>query len=217
MFQFSFSITKTVSKNISLYPITLAQVKDRSEYFRQNPTDSSLDSFINSLVIPKVVNDWEINTGYLLLDRTVQAFVPNIQNILGEQINISFEHLNIREFTNIKYYSDTWDYSTGKLTFDSEKYFFIPEAANYPAKLNFKENYLPVQFFQMRNNLEANYKAGFLNNVFTTLNSAIVDGLACQAAMAVDARTGFCQDFFSDIIMEIYAEYSIIKQEIIVL
>jgi len=217
MFQFSFSVSKTISRNTSSYPIILSQVKARSEYFRLNPADNSFDSYIESIIIPKVIYDWENLTKYLLLDRTMQSFVPNLKSIRTEQINILLPYLNIREFTNVKYYPESWDYSAAKTTVDGSYYFFVPEAKNQPHKLNIKEKYLPFELFAMENNLEINYKGGFEDNDFNDLNESIVDALACQAAMIIDSRNGLCQDFFSDIIKEVYADYSINKQEIVVL
>lgn len=217
MLLFNFSNTKTITKNTTTYPIVAADVKARSEYFRQNPSDTSLDSYITNMIIPKIVFDWEKSTGYLLLDRTVQAFVPDLRAIIGEQLNIGFEHLNIRTFTSVKYYPEDWDYSAARSTFDSSNYFILPECARESAKLNFKEAYLPIELFSIQNNLECNYAAGFENNVFTTLSGTIKDALASQAALAVDAKTGFCQDFGLTIIGEAYAEYSINKQEVVIL
>lgn len=217
MFQFNFSLTKTLARNITSYPITLAEVKARSEYFRQNPSDTSLDSYITSIVIPKIIFDWEKSTGYLLLDHTIQAFVPNLKSINTNMLNVGFQHLNIRQFTNVKYYPENWNYSDSKTTLDSSYYFFIPESGNECTKFNLKEDYTPLILFDMLNNLEVNYKAGFENNVFTSLNPSIVDALACQAALAVDAKTGYCQDFYSTIVAEVYAEYSINKQEIAII
>lgn len=217
MFQFSFSITKRISRDTSSFPIDLDDVKARSEYFRLNPSDDSFDTYISSVIIPKVVLDWELATGYLLLDTSVQAFVPSLQLIRTEQINILFEHLNIREFTNIKYYPYDWDYSETKTTFDSSNYFLIPETGRSPAKLNFKDAYLPIQLFGMENNLEANYKAGFEENDFTDLSDIITDALATQVAMIIDSRNGLCQNFFSEPTSLAYANYSINKQEIVVI
>ena len=171
MIQFSFSKTKTISRNITTYPITVAEVKARSQYFQINPDDATLNTYITSILIPKVIFDWEKSTGYILLDTSIQSFVPSLLLIRGEQINILYKHLNIREFSNIKYYPHNWNFSDPKITFNSSSYFFIPEISNQPAKLNFKEDYLPIEFYQIENNLESNYLAGFANNNFTNLNS----------------------------------------------
>lgn len=217
MFQFNFSITRTISRNISSYPIALCKVKDSSEYFRRYPDDTSYNDEIISNIIPKVIFDWEKSTGYLLLDHTIQALVPNIKSINTNMINLGFTHLNIREFTNFKYYPENWNYSDTKTILDASRYFIIPESGNECAKLNLRENYTPLVMFDMVNNLEANYKAGFGNNDFTGLSPLIVDALATQAASVIDARTGFCQDFYSTPIAQVYAEYSINKQEIVIL
>lgn len=217
MLQFSFSNKKTISRNITSYPIVAADVKALSEYFRQNPSDTSLDSYITNQIIPKIIFDWERSTGYLLLDTSIQAFVPDLRAIIGEQLNIGFEHLNIRTFSSVKYYPQDWDYSEARTTFDSSNYFIIPECARESAKLNFKEEYLPIDLFSMQNNIECNYLAGYASNVFTTLPPVIKDALASQAALAVDAKTGFCQDFGLTIVGEAYAEYSINKQEVVIL
>ena len=217
MLLFNFSNTKTISRNTTSYPISVSDVKALSEYFRQNPSDPSLDSYISNQIIPKIIFDWEKSTGYLLLDHSIQAFVPNLKTIIGEQLNIGFEHLNIRTFSSVKYYPEDWDYSEARTTFDSSKYFIIPECARESAKLNFKEANLPIDLFSIQNNLECNYLAGYTSNVFTTLPPIIKDALASQAALAVDAKTGFCQDFGLTIVGEAYAQYSINKQEVVIL
>lgn len=212
MFEYSFSLTKTVSKDISSYPITLSDVKDKSEYFRQNPSDTSFDNYINNVVIPMIVFDWEKTTKYIILDRTVQAFVPDLSMVLSEQLNISFQHLNIREFTSFKYYPKTWNYTDSKS--DIENYFIVPEAGRDSALFNIKEQYLPLEIFNIRNNFECNYKAGFEDNDFTNLDSLVKNALSAQAAMVIDSKTGFCSDFYSYIVEEAYANYSINKQEV---
>ena len=214
---FNFSITKTISKDISSYPIILQDVVFRSEYFRSAGDDGSLNSYITSLVIPKVVNDWEKSTGYLLLDQTIQAFIPDLKSINTNQINIGFNHLNIREFTNFKYYTCDWNYTDAKSIFDASKYFMIPEAGTESAKLNFRQDYLPITGFSMLNNFEANYKAGFAGNNFTTLNAAIKDTLACVAASVIDKEKGFCGGVFDEPNAQIYAEYSINKQMVMII
>lgn len=214
MFKYAFSLTKTTSKNTSSYPISIADIKDKSEYFKLNPTDTSYDSYINNVVIPMVISDWESDTGYILLDRTVQSFVPNLAHMLTEQLNLGFEHLNIREFTNFKYYPTTWDYSAVKSEIKNTNYFIVPESGRQFALFNIKESYAPLEIFQIRNNLECNYKAGFEDNDFTNLDDSVKQALEAQAAMVIDSKTGFCQDFYSTIIAEAYADYSIEKQEV---
>jgi hypothetical protein len=217
MLLFSFSNKKIISRNTTSYPINASDVKALSEYFRQNPSDTSLDSYITNQIIPKIIFDWEKSTGYLLLDHSIQAFVPDLQTIMGEQLNIGFEHLNIRTFSSVKYYPEDWDYSEARTAFDLSKYFIIPECARECAKLNFKQVNLPIDLFPMQNNLECNYLAGYASNSFATLPPMIKDALASQAALAVDAKTGFCQDFGLTIIGEVYAQYSINKQEVVIL
>jgi len=149
MLLFSFSNTKTISRNTATYPITAADVKAMSEYFRQNPSDTSLDSYITNMIIPKIVFDWEKSTGYILLDTSIQAFVPDLKTIRGEQLNLGFNHLNIWTFSSVKYYPENWDYSESRATFDPADYFIIPECSRESAKLNFKEAKLPIELFPM--------------------------------------------------------------------
>lgn len=217
MFEFNFSNITTLTRNTSSYPITLAEVKARSEYFRINPTDTSLDSYINLQIIPKVVYDWEKSTKYLLLDQTLQAFVPNIRDVNIKELNIGICNLNVRQVSNIKYYPKKWNYSDTKLTLETDKYFLLPESGRFPIQFNIREEYLPFTIFSMTNNLEANYSAGFQNNNFSTINPLIVDALATQAAMAIDARTGFCPEFYSDIVGEVYANYTMQQQEVVII
>lgn len=217
MYRFGFTVTKTISKNTSSYPISLSDIKAKSEYFRQNPSDTSFDSYISNVIVPMVVFDWEKDTKYLLLDQTIQAFVSDLSFINTEQVNMFFDHLNIREFTNFKYYPTTWDYSSAKTEISSSNYFIVPEAGRESALFNIKKSLLPLEFFQIRNNLETNYKAGFEDNNFTSLNSMIKDALSSQAAMVIDSKTGFCQDFYSTIIEETYGNYSLNNQQVVVL
>ena len=211
MYQFNFSISKTVTKNTTSYPISLSDVKSVSQFYIANPTDTSIDAYATA-IIPKIVNDWEKSTNYLLLDQAIQSFVPNLETIFTDQINIGFPHLNIREFTNIKYHKPDWNYSDSKSIIDNSNYFIIAEINDCPAKLNIKSPYLPLNLFPIINNLEANYKAGFANNDFTNLDKTIKDALIYQVAMVVDALKGFCEDFYSTMIKEAYAQYSITKQ-----
>lgn len=215
--KFSFSDKRTITRNTSSYPIILSDIKGRSEYFRQNPTDATLDNWINQIIIPKIIYDWEKSTGYLILDQTIQAQVPDLWVIRQEQINITFEHLNIREFSSIKYFPENWNYTDPKLVFEASDYFIIPEISRKAARLNFKQEKLPITIYACHNNLEANYKAGFQNNNFTDLNPLIKDALSSQAASMVDAKTGYCQDFDATIVEEVYSQYSINKDGITII
>ena len=110
MFQFNFENKKIISRNISSYTILLADVKARSKFYLENPTDTDQDSYVVNFIIPSVIKDWELSTKFLLLDQLIQAYIPNIQYINSNSLEMKIENLNIREVDFIKYYPQDFCY-----------------------------------------------------------------------------------------------------------
>lgn len=212
MFKFLFSKRQTISRDTSSYPITLANVKDKSFYFNENPSDDSQDDYINNIVIPNVIRGWEKETKYLLLDQTIKAFVPSLQYINSKDLEIELTSLNVRSISGITYYPETWNESDAKSTLISSYYLTTSEIVPTPSKIRIKTDYVPLSLFPISNNFEIQYLAGFESNDFTNLNQDIIDALSMQAAVIIDVRNGYCEDFYSNIIYDTYNDYSIDKQ-----
>jgi hypothetical protein len=208
MFNFEFSNKKTISRDSSSYPITIETVKAKSFYFQENPDDESQDTYIEEVLIPAIVRNWERNTGYVILDTSIQAFVPNIQNINSFKLEIPFSNLNIRSITSIKYYPCNWDESESKTTMDSEDYKISEEIIKKPSSFRLSKNLGNISIYPITNNLEANYLAGFLDNDFSDLDPEITDALNMQAAVAIDTKMGYCDDYYSSLIYEAYNKFS---------
>ena len=213
MFKFEFSNKKTISRDVTTYPITLATVKAKSFYFIDNPTDESQETYITSLIASVMLN-WEDYTGYLIQDQTVKAFVPNIRDVNDYNLQIDLTNLNIRTIDYVKYYPYDWDQAEAKTTLDSSYYLITDELNRVPSSLKMLYDYVPLQLFSIKNNLEVQYAAGFEDNDFTDLNQQIIDALSMQVAAAVDVKNGYCEDYYSGLIKEVYAKYSIQKQQI---
>lgn len=212
MFKFSFSNEKIISKNTSSFPIVLDDVKSKSFFYIDNPTDTTEDDFVNNFLIPTVIEDWEESTHYLLLDQTLKNYVPDIGVINNNSLEICLNYLNIREVESIKYYPDSWNEIDPKLLLDVGDYNITEELLNITSKLKLKKTVLPLVFFNIKNNLESQIKAGFLDNDFSSMDSEIKQGLAMQVATAIDIKNGYCSNYYSDRIESIYAKYSIQKQ-----
>lgn len=212
MFKFIFSKKQTISRNTNSYPISLSDVKDKSFYFSENASDSSQDDYINNIVIPNVILNWEKETKYLILDQTIKAFVPSLQYINSQNLEIELNSLNIRELSDIIYYPENWNESDAKTTLTSSYYISTSEIDTTPIKIRMKKAYTPLILFPISNNLQIQYSAGFESNDFTELSNEIKDCLAMQASVIIDAKNGYCEDFYSNIIYETYNDYSIDKQ-----
>ncbi len=210
--QFLFSNTKTVSRNTSSYPITLDDVKDKSFYFKDNPDDDTLDSYIEDFVIPKIISDWEDSTKYILLDTETKSFVPNIEFINSNRLPLSLNHLNVRSIESLKYYEYDVSLPATKTEITSSYFSTSEEIKVTPKKIYLHYSLLPLRIYPVENNLECSYLAGFENNVFTTLSQEIKDCLAAQASLVVDVKQGYCDNFYIDFITKVYDDYSLAKR-----
>ncbi|MFT6842661.1 MAG: hypothetical protein ACJASR_001430 [Psychroserpens sp.] len=212
MFKFNFTNKKIISRNTSSYPIDLADVKEKSAFYEENPTDTSMDNYVINTLIPNIVDDWEESTNYLLLDQVIKAYVPDLQFINSNSLEIGLNYLNIREVNSIKYYPSNWNEEAIKTILNSTNYIITEELLKISSKLKIKKEYLPITLFNITNNLESEIQAGFASNDFSTLNPQIKEVLSMQAATAVDVRQGYCKGFYNEIIYELYEKFSIEKQ-----
>lgn len=212
MYKFEFSNKKTISFAELAYPVDLAAVKAKSFYFVENPDDESFDSYISDTLIPSVTRNWEQATNYALLDKTIKVFVPDIQQVNSEKLEVKFSVLNVRELINVKYYPKNWNESDTKTTLDPEKYLISEELLRESSFLRIKKDYVPLEFFPQANNLEAELKIGFEENDFTNLEQEIKDALAMQVAATIDVKKGYCEDYYSTIIRQVYTKYSLRKE-----
>jgi hypothetical protein len=215
MLEFSFSIKKEISRNVSSYPVLLSDVKTFSQFYIDNPTSTKYDSIINSIWIPAFVRDWERSTSFILLDTSIQAFVKNIGTVLSYYADINFDSLNIRSVSSVKYYAESWNQTDDKLTLETAKYSISDEVKNISKKLNIKKDYLPLVLYNKTLNLEANYTCGYAANNFASLPQEIKNAIAMQIAMKIDSGEGLgCDQEFAPFIEQTYAEYTISRQQI---
>jgi len=209
---FIFSNTKTVSRDTSSYPITLADVKDKSFYFKDNPDDTTLDDYIEDFVIPKIISDWEDSTKYILLDTEIKSFVPNIEFINSNRLPLSLSHLNVRSIESIKYYEHDVSLPSTKTEITSSYYSTSEEIKITPKKIYLHYSLLPLRIYPIENNIECNYLAGFASNNFATLSQDVKDCLAAQASLVIDIKQGYCDNFYVDFITKVYDDYSVAKR-----
>jgi hypothetical protein len=207
MFKFEFSNTKTTSRDTSPYPILLADVKAKSFYFIDNSSDTSLDNYINDLIIPSVVKDWEDETGYILLDSVIRAFVPSLEFVSSDRLKISLKHTNIRSVSSLNYYNFDWNLSDAKETITD--YILTEELIDIPSGVMLNDTILPLNLYPIENNLEITYLAGFSGNTFTNLDPDIKNCLAMQAALAIDVKQGYCDNYYTPLIEKVYQNYTI--------
>lgn len=209
---FTFSNTKTVSRNKNSYPITLDDVKDKSFYFKDNPDDDSLDDYIEDFVIPKIVSDWEDSTKYILLDTETKSFVPNIEFINSNRLPLSLPQLNVRSVESVKYYEYDVALPSTKTTITDSYYSVSDEVKVTPKKIYLHYSLLPLRIYPIENNIECSYLAGFEDNDFTNLSQDIKDCLAAQASLVIDIKQGYCDNFYVDFITKVYDDYSLPKR-----
>lgn len=209
---FIFENTKTISKDISSYPITLEDVKAKSFYFKDNPDDDSFDTYINTFVIPKVISDWEDSTKFILLDSEIKAFVPNLEFINSNRLPLSLSHLNVRTIQSIKYFEYDVNLSNEKISILSNYYSKSEELNNKPINIYLHYSLLPLRIYPIDNNFECSYLAGYENNDFENIPVDIKDCLAAQASIIFDIKQGYCDNYYLDFITKVYNDYSAIKR-----
>lgn len=215
MFEFNFSTKKTISRNQETFPLELNDIKPLCRFYIENPTSEKYDTLITDYIIPSIVIDWERTTKFILLDTTIQAFIPNIGAVTSLASDLSLENLNVREVSSIKYYPSSWNQTDDKTTFDTSDYILSDEVDIIPIKLNFKESLIPLWLYPKTLNLEINYSCGYEENDFTDLPYEIKTALAMQVAMYIDVKEGLsCQSEYAPFIEQAYAKYSIRKQAV---
>jgi hypothetical protein len=187
---FSFGNVTRLSYNQTSYPITLADVKLYSKWFDINSTDTSIDTWIESFVIPKAVEQFESSSGYLILDQTFQATIRSLQSPIYQTFQAGLIHLNVRSVDGVLYYPCDWEGVDARTTLDTEGYFFIAEQGNAPYTFNLKSCYL--SFYEIQNNIQTSYAGGFEENDFTSLPIDILEALKMYAADLVDIRKNMC-------------------------
>ena len=124
---------------------------------------------------------------------------------------MSLGYLNLRTINSINYYPSNWNESDPKSVLDPISYRISEELLQIPSSLIIKNEYLPLDLFDTKNNLEADISAGFASNDFTNLESEIKDALTMQIATAIDIKMGYCDGYYNDKIETIYAKYSSYK------
>jgi len=211
MFKIKFENKKLISRETSSYTVSLADVKLKSFYYLDNPTDTEQDSFVENFLIPTIIDDWEENTNYLLLDQQFKVYIPDLYYINSKYLEMSLGYLNLRTINSINYYPSNWNESDPKSVLDPISYRISEELLQIPSSLIIKNEYLPLDLFDTKNNLEADISAGFASNDFTNLESEIKDALTMQIATAIDIKMGYCDGYYNDKIETIYAKYSSYK------
>lgn len=202
-----------LNENTTTYPIVLVDIKSKSQYFTQNTTDTSKDLYIQNVIIPNLIKNWEENTKYILLDKTMVNFLEVNENYINQVIDssdyLSTNCLNIREINSVKYYPWDWNNANQKTTLDPANYYFTNELLKTPKKFILKNDITELCLFRIENNFQIEFKAGFLNNNFTDLKPQIKDCLSMQGAMIIDGLNGFCNDIYSEVIQDCYSKFSI--------
>jgi hypothetical protein len=209
VFKYIFSNKKVLTRNTGTYPITLSEIKEKSFYFLDNPSDTSQDSYINNVLIPNTIKDWERSTKYLLLDQEIEAFIPNIQFINTSNLEMIVNNINVRSVEEIKYYPEDWDEIASKSILSTDDYLVTSEIKNSSKKIRLKKDKGSLVLFPITNNFEVRYKGGFEANDFNSLDETIKQALCVQVATQIDVKQGYCEDYYRDVIESAYAEYEI--------
>jgi hypothetical protein len=205
-----------VSRNESSYPITISDVKVFSQYFKINPDDQSQNDFITQR-IKMDVNNFEDETKYILLDTTFKLYYNDprtsyfgnyIQNYPAKCFlnGLRLSSLNLRLIDHIKYYELNTKDNDDRVLLSSSNYYLEPELMNTPSIIRIKENN-SFELANTNNSIEIQYKAGFANNVFTSMPEEIKIALAQLVAYNIDVKNQICNDQYSDNIRAIYDKY----------
>lgn len=206
---------KITTINTSSYPITINDIKLKSEYFNLNSSDLTLDNYIQNIIIPNVIRNWEFETKYFLLDQRLVNYLNFLEKYLSPSIRgvdfLCLNALNVREINSVKYYPYDWDNNSPKTILDADTYYFTTELLASPMKFKMKNNDLILNLYRMENNFEVDFNAGFLNNNFSSLSPEIKDCLAMQGATVIDRKQGFCSGSYDAIISDCYDKFGINK------
>lgn len=201
----NFSNVNTITRNSTAYPINATEVKAYSKYFRET-ADNTQDAFID-IIIKRVIDGWEGETGFLLLDQTFKTSLYN-QTQIYPNFKGRLTRLNIRSFGNVLYYPYDWNTEDAKQTLLTDLYFWTPESGTTPAIFQLKD-YQCLCLYPIYNNLEVTIIAGYALNNFTNMPQEIKDCLIMQASDIVDAANYICgcEGFYSYEIKRIYNKY----------
>lgn len=201
-----FSDVKTLTRNITSYPITVADVKAYSKYYRKSKDDTQ-DAFIQKLIAQVVLN-WESESGFLLLDQTFKTSLYN-QRVIYEPFKGGLTRLNIRSFGNILYHPCNWNQTDAKEVLSTDLYYWMPESGTTSAMFQLKSGVCHLALFEVYNNLEVTITGGYALNNFTNIPQDITNCLAMQCSDLFDADNEMCDGggFYSYEVQRIYQKY----------
>ena len=203
----NFSDVKILTRNITSYPVTVADVKGYSKYYRKSG-DNTQDAFLEKLIIQTVLN-WESETGFLLLDQTFKTSLYN-QRAIYQNFKGRLTNLNIRSFGNILYHPCNWNQADAKSILSTDLYYWTPESGTNPAMFQLKSGVCHLELFEVYNNLETTITGGYELNNFTTMPQDIMNCLAMQCSDIFDADNEMCgcEGFYSYEVKRTYQKYT---------
>ena len=195
-----------LTRNITSYPITVADVKSYSKYYRKSKDDTQ-NAFIEK-IIAQVVLNWEAESGFLLLDQTFKTSLYN-QRVIYQNFKGSLTKLNIRSFGNILYHPCNWNQADAKEVLSTDLYYWTPESGTTPAMFQLKNGVLHLSLLDVYNNLEVTITGGYALNNFTNIPQDIANCLAMQCSDIFDSDNEMCgcEGFYSYEIQRIYQKY----------
>lgn len=205
----NFSDVKILTRNITTYPITVDDVKSYSKYFRKTSLlNTSQDAFIAKM-IARVIDGWESETGFLLLDQTLKTSLYN-QLQIYPNFKGRLTRLNIRSFGDILYHPCTWNTIDAKEVLSTDIYYITPEVNTTPAIFQLKDGVCSLDLYPVYNNLEITLNGGYEDNDFTNMPQDIRDCLIMQCSDIVDVDNDICgcDGFYSQEVKRIYKKYT---------
>lgn len=202
----NFCDVQELTRNITSYPITVADVKDYSKYYRKT-SDNTKDDFIEKLIAQAVLN-WENEVGFLLLDQTFKTSLYN-QREIYQGFKGRLTRLNIRSFGNVLYHPCNWNEVDAKQILSTDLYFWKTESGTTPATFQLKSGVPYLELFEVYNNLEVTITGGYALNNFTTMPQDIKNCLIMQVANLFDAdnNEGCGDGFYAYEVNRIYSKY----------
>lgn len=203
----NFCDVQELTRNITSYPITVADVKRRLKYYNYGQlNDSTNDPFIQDLIQQAVLN-WEDETDFLLLDQTFKTSLYN-QREIYQGFKGRLTRLNVRSFGNILYYPYNWNEVDSKQILSTDLYYWTPESGTTPAIFQLKSGVSYLSLLEVYNNLEVTVTGGYALNNFANIPQDITNCLAMQCANLFDTvkeKQGDC--FYEYEVKRIYAKY----------
>ena len=176
-------------KNTNSYPILLEEVK---QWCNISLANTQKDFLIQEKIIPSVVEKWESETRFYLLDSERKGILDNKYCYFSK---LRLEALNVRNITVIEYFPINYNGDSMFLLNLDEDVIFEYEIGFSTSKVHYKNGILNLNH-QFENRLIIWYEAGYKNNDFLLLPKDIKKALLEMCCNEFNKTIGSCKESY---------------------